>query len=199
MNGKELFSGMSFVEERLVGEAETERAPSGRVAWKRWTAIAACLCVLVLSVFAFELRPDGGATEGIAGQDAADSMPMPMPMPVGGEVTEMQQESMESEANTGGDPVEGEIPNTILCVKEMTEDGFIATVTDWGVTDVLGLGTELKVIVAEGGCYEVVDGERVTPRDPDFTGRLVLIQFYEFDPDSGTIAVDSAYIMPEEE
>ena len=46
MNGKDLFSGMSFVEERLVNEAETERPASGRFAWKRWAAIVVLAAAL---------------------------------------------------------------------------------------------------------------------------------------------------------
>lgn len=191
MNGKDLFSGMSFVEERLVNEAETERAPSGRVAWKRWTAIAACLCLIVLSLYTGILRPEQEMTEGIAGQDAADSMPIPMP--VGGGVTEMQQESMESETSPDeGYPLQ-EVPSVILLVEEMTDTGFTGTVAGFVDTDVFEIGTALNVVMAEDVRHETPDGQFDVTAEAgiDYSGLCVEVQFTEYDEETATIVVNS--------
>lgn len=190
MNGEDLFSGMSFVEERLVGEAETERAPSGRVAWKRWTAIAACLCLILLSVFALHSRSEGEMTEGIAGQDAADSMPIPMPE--GGNSVELQHESMESETS----PDEGcplrEVPSVMLLVEEMTDSGFTATVAGFVDTDIFEIGTALNVVMAEDVRHETPDGQFDVTAEAgiDYSGLCVEVQFTEYDEETATLVVN---------
>ena len=189
MNGKDLFSGMSFVEERLVGEAETERAPSGRVAWKRWTAIAACLCLILLSVFALHSRSEGEMTEGIAGQDAADSMPIPE----GGNSAELQHESMESETSPDeGCPLQ-EVPSVMLLVEEMTDSGFTATVAGFVDTDIFEIGTALNVVMAEDVRHETPDGQFDVTAEAgiDYSGLCVEVQFTEYDEETATIVVNS--------
>ena len=91
----------------------------------------------------------------------------------------------------------GEIPNTILYVKEMTADGFVATVTDRGVTDVLGLGTEWNVVIRTSNRQESFDGDIYSHADSktDYTGCLVLIQFFEFNDETKTIIVDEVEII----
>lgn len=191
MNGKDLFSGMSFVEERLVGEAETERATSGRVAWKRWTAIAACLCLILLSVFALHSRSEGEMTEGIAGQDAADSMPIPMPE--GGTSAELEHESMESETSPDeGCPLQ-EVPSVMLLVEEMTDTGFTATVAGFVDTDIFEIGTALNVVMAEDVRHETPDGQFDVTAEAgiDYSGLCVEVQFKEYDKEIATIVVNS--------
>ncbi len=186
MNGKDLFSGMSFVEERLVGEAETERAPSGRVAWKRWTAIAACLCLILLSVFALHSRSEGEMTEGIAGQDAADSMPE------GGNSAQMQHESMESETSPDeGCPLQ-EVPSVMLLVEEMTDTGFTATVAGFVDTDIFEIGTALNVVMAEDVRHETPDGQFDVTAEAgiDYSGLCVEVQFTEYDEETATLVVN---------
>ena len=192
MNGKDLFSGMSFVEERLVNEAETERPASGRFAWKRWAAIAACLCLILLSVFALELRPDGGVTEGGAAEPgAADSMPIPMPE--GGNIAEMQQESMESEISPDeGCPLQ-EVPSAMLLVEEMTDSGFTGTVAGFVDTDIFEIGTALNVVMAEDVRHETPDGQFDVTAEAgiDYSGLCVEVQFTEYDEETATIVVNS--------
>ena len=191
MNGKDLFSGISFVEERLVNEAETERAPSGRVAWKRWTAIAACLCLIVLSLYTGILRPEQEMTEGIAGQDAADSMPIPMPE--GGNSAELQQELMESETSPDeGCPLQ-EVPSAMLLVEEMTDTGFTGTVAGFVDTDIFEIGTALNVVMAEDVRHETPDGQFDVTAETgiDYSGLCVEVQFTEYDEETATIVVNS--------
>lgn len=191
MNGKDLFSGMSFVEERLVNEAETERPASGRFAWKRWAAIAACLCLIVLSLYTGILRPEQEMTEGIAGQDAADSMPMPMPE--GGDIAEMQQESMESETSPDeGCPLQ-EVPSVMLLVEEMTDTGFTGTVAGFVDTDIFEIGTALNVVMAEDVRHETPDGQFDVTAEAgiDYSGLCVEVQFTEYDEETATIVVNS--------
>lgn len=191
MNGKDLFSGMSFVEERLVNEAETERPASGRFAWKRWAAIAACLCLIVLSLYTGILRPEQEMTEGIAGQDAADSMPMPMPE--GGNIAELQQESMESEISPNeGCPLQ-EVPSVILLVEEMTDTGFTGTVAGFVDTDIFEIGTALNVVMAEDVRHETPDGQFDVTAEAgiDYSGLCVEVQFTEYDEETATIVVNS--------
>ena len=57
MNGKDLFEGMSFVDERFVEEAESMRIPKRTVApWIKITSMAACLCLVLFGLHS--LMPD---------------------------------------------------------------------------------------------------------------------------------------------
>ena len=49
MKNKKLLHAMSQVDEKYVAEADP-RAMKKRPAWQRWTALAACLCLLVTSL-----------------------------------------------------------------------------------------------------------------------------------------------------
>ena len=56
MNGKNLFEGLSFIDERYIDEAENSELPGTAVSpWIRVAAMAACLCVVMLSLWC--LRP----------------------------------------------------------------------------------------------------------------------------------------------
>ena len=173
MNGKDLFEAMSHVDERYVDEAESKMIPK-TIPWIKLASMAACLCLLVMTVYSLRPYMSRNDTNGALIADAQESA-------IG--VPEV-------------DP-EGEIPNTILYVKEMTDDGFLATVTDRGVTDVLGLGTEWNVVIRTGTWQESFDGDIYSHADSktDYTGCLVLIQFFEFDEETKTIIVDEVEII----
>lgn len=52
MKSKDLISGMSFVDERFVNEAETTMlASTSQIKWKRWGTIAACFVLMVTAMF----------------------------------------------------------------------------------------------------------------------------------------------------
>lgn len=54
MKGKDLISGMSFVDERFINEAETKTISKSKkvvVMWRRWGTVAACLAVAVVTAF----------------------------------------------------------------------------------------------------------------------------------------------------
>ena len=173
MNGKDLFEAMSHVDERYIDEAESKMIPK-TIHWVKLASMAACLCLLVLTVYGLRPFLTGSDTTGVLIEDAQESaIGVPEDTPV------------------------GEIPNTILYVKEMTTDGFVATVTDRGVTDVLGLGTEWNVVIRTGTWQESFDGDIYSHADSktDYTGCLVLIQFFEFDEETKTIIVDEVEII----
>ena len=170
MNGKDLFEAMNHVDERFVEEAENRTLPK-TIPWIKLGSMAACLCLILFGLY--HLQPYlRNSTEGSAAEDM---------------ITEGKYESVSPE-----DAPIGEIPNTILYVEEMTADGFIATVTDLGVTYVLGLGTQWNVVI-QGDSRP----ESATAHDSraDYTGCYVLIQFYELDRETGTIVVEDLQIM----
>ena len=74
MSGKDLFEGMSYVDERFVDEAENKSYPKRVVSpWLKVASMAACLCLLIFCLY--NLQPYlRGETEGV-GQEAADAMP----------------------------------------------------------------------------------------------------------------------------
>ena len=64
MSGKDLFEGMSYVDERFVDEAETKTLPKRIVSpWIKVASMAACLCLIIFSLY--NLQPYlRGETEG---------------------------------------------------------------------------------------------------------------------------------------
>ena len=194
MSGKDLFEGMSYVDERFVDEAENKSFPKRIVSpWIKVASMAACLCLIIFSLYNLQSYFNYGPTEG-AGQEAADQMPE-------GEMDNVKDQiSQESAIVSPEDAPAGEVPNTILYVEEMAPDGFIATVTEYGETSRLGLGTKLNVVIRKDTRYESADESNATSQDSkiDYTGCYVLIQYYEFYPDTNTIVVDNVYIIEEE-
>ena len=185
MTGKDLFEGMSWVDERFIDEAEHAQLPKPRVIpWIRVASMAACLCMILFGIH--RLLPLPRNPESI--EDTAPNGSLEDPQ---------EQESNNSNLIDPGDCPTGEIPNVILYVEEMTAEGFIATVTDYGVTDELGLGTKLNVVIGEG-TRSNADNAFSHDTKTDYTGRYVVFQFYEFDPDTGTIVIDSFDIIDEE-
>lgn len=57
MNGQDLLLGMSFLDETLVQEAETEKRRTP--AWKRWGAVAACAAILLAAAVALPIWNHG--------------------------------------------------------------------------------------------------------------------------------------------
>ena len=175
MTGKDLWEGMGQVDERFLEEAEHRTMPRTTFApWIKIAAMAACLGVILLGLY--PLGPDRqGNMEGITGEGVYEHIP----------------ENNKASLSPEDGPV-GEVPNTILYVEEMTADGFIATVTDLGVTQVLGLDTTWNVVIRDGIRHaSAVTQDSAT----DYTGCYVLVQFYNFYPETGTIVAETVQII----
>ena len=183
MSGKDLFEGMSYVDERFVDEAEKKTLPKRIVSpWIHAAAMAACLCLILFSLYNLQpyLREE---TEGIATEGAADAMP---------EGAMQEQVDLETQINT---PAEGpvvEVPSVILYVEDMTDHGFVGTVAALVDTDVLEIGMELNVAVAEGTRHEMTDAEYAVSGDckTDYSGSYVRVHFIEYDRETETIVVN---------
>ena len=190
MTGKDLFEGMNYVDERFVDEAERAELPKPRVIpWIRIASMAACLCLILFGIHHLMPTLTPGDPESI--EDTAPNGSLEDPQ---------EQESNNSNLIDPGDIPTGEIPNVILYVEEITVEGFIATVTDYGETDRLGLGTRLNVIVTEGTRHENADGDNAAIHDSktDLIGCYVVVNFFEFNETTGTIVVDAFSIVEEE-
>ena len=151
--------------------------------------MAACLCLILFAAsnLGSRIAPENpGSVEHSA--------------PPGSVEDPMEQDSQMSEQIAPGDIPAGEIPNVILYVEEMTADGFLATVTDYGETDRLGLGTRLHVIVTEGTWHENADSNNPAIHDSktDLTGCYVVVNLFEFNEETGTIMVDAYSIVEED-
>ena len=184
MSGKDLFEGMSYVDERFVDEAENKTLPKPIVSpWIKVASMAACLCLILFSLY--NLQPYlRGETEG-AGQEAADQMPE------GITEDKLNQESQESEIQTPAEGAIGEVPSVILRVDEMTDLGFIGTVAELVDTDIFEIGMELNVVIADGTRHETADGNPAMSEDSktDYSSSYVMVQFIEYDRETGTIVV----------
>lgn len=186
MSGKDLFEGMSYVDERFVDEAEHKTLPKRIVSpWIKVASMAACLCLIIFSLY--NLQPYlRGETEGAARQEAADAMPED------NVENEAGEESKESAIVAPAEGAVGEVPSVILYVDEMTDAGFIGTVDELVDTDIFEIGMELNVVVADGTRHETADGNPSMSEDfkTDYSGSYVMVQFIEYDRETGTIVVN---------
>ena len=187
MNGKDLFEGMSFVDERFVEEAESMRIPKQTVApWIKITSMAACLCLVLFGLHS--LMPDQSLEDselnlGMAsGAEAA---------PGEGAESEMPQES-QTAPTTPAYGAAGEVPSLILRVDQITETGFVGTVAELVDTDIFEIGMELNVVFADGTRHETADG--TPPMTVNSTtgdsSSYVKVQFIEYNENTRTIVVN---------
>ena len=183
MSGKDLFEGMSYVDERFVDEAENKTLPKRVVSpWIKVASMAACLCLIIFSLY--NLQPYlRGETEGITGEGAADAMP---------EGVIEDKVDQESQISTPAEGPAEEVPSVILYVEDMTDLGFIGTVAQLVDTDIFEIGMELNVVVADGTRHETADGNSSMSADSktDYSGSYVMVQFIEYDRETGTIIVN---------
>lgn len=187
MSGKELFEGMSYVDEKFVDEAENKTLPKRAVSpWIKVASMAACLCLIIFSLYNLQPYLNRVGTEGAAGQEAEDALP-------GGSLeNEPEQKPQESVIISPEDGPAGEVPSVILYVDKMTDIGFIGTVSELVDTDIFEIGMELNVVVADGTRHETADGNSSMSADSktDYSGSYVMVQFIEYDRETGTIVVN---------
>lgn len=186
MSGKDIIEGMSYVDERFVDEAEIKTLPKRiAVPWIKVASVAACLCLIVFSLYNLQsyLR---GETVGMSNEGAAD------PMPGGIVEDKLDSETQEAVSSTSSYGIVGEVPSVILYVENMTNLGFVGTVAQLVDTDIFELGMELNVVVADGTRHETVYGNSTVSTDSktDYAGFYVLVQFVEYDRETGTIVVN---------
>ena len=187
MSGKDLFEGMSYVDERFIDEAENKMIPKAKVIpWLRAASMAACLCLVLFGLYHLFPEQAMDGTEGVDGKQSTNQ-------------NSMENAIQDSQINAPENLPEGEIPNVILYVEGMTAEGFVATVTDFGETQRLGLGTKLNVVIAEGTRSETADGDHAISGESqtDLSGCYVLVQFFDYDPDTATMVADSIQVIDE--
>ena len=159
MNGKDLFEAMSYVDERFVDEAESQRIP--KIPWMKLASMAACLCLLVLTVYGLRPFLNGNETEGFPIEDAQESATgVPEEIPA------------------------AEVPSVILYVEDMTATGFTGTVAELVDTDIFEVGMELHVVPADATRHETAESK------PNYAGTYVMVQFIEYNRETSTIVVN---------
>ena len=182
MSGKDLFEGMSYVDERFVDEAENKTLPKRVISpWIKVASMAACLCLIIFSLnnlLSYQ-RSGSGAKPGEVAPGAAIQ-------------DQSNQASQDSEIQAPAEEGIGEVPSVILRVEEMTDLGFIGTVAQLVDTDIFEIGMELNVVVADGTRHETADGNPSMSADSkaDYSGSYVVVQFIEYDRETGTIIVN---------
>lgn len=186
MSGKDLFEAMSHVDERFVDEAENNPLSKRAVsAWIKAASMAACLGLIVFSVYTLHPYPQG-ETEGIAAEGAAELMRE--------DVLEDEKEQVSQEAAVDTPTAESveEVPSLILYVEDMTETGFIGTVAQLVDTGAFEIGMKLNVVAANETQYETESGNPAMSGDfkTDYSGSYVLVQFIKYDRKTSTIIVN---------
>ena len=144
MNGKELLEAMSFIDEELLAEAET---PARRNGWRRWAAVAACLCILILGAFSFR-QLSGGPTEGIADGAAPETALAAGAAQDSCSLTAKSAEEEPREAGTHDMADEADALHTArVRIIELTQEGFTALI----LTDERDLKGLTVTVIPEAG------------------------------------------------
>ena len=182
MSGKELFEGMSYVDERYVDEAEQKTIVKQVIApWIKIASMAACLCLVLFSMYKLIPYWDWNVTEQASGEAAARPESVVEP--------EMGMEEQES-ASIADEAPASRAPEMMVRIQEVTETGFIGTVENMSGFMVFEDGTQITV---------TVDLET----DPDFDpnaykpDNLILVMYTSWDENEKTIVASIMGIVEE--
>ena len=182
MSGKELFEGMSYVDERYVDEAEQKTiAKQVTSPWIKIVSMAACLCLVLFSMCKLIPYWDWSVTEQAVGEAAA--------RPESAVEPEMGMEEQES-ASIADEAPASRAPEMMVRIQEVTETGFIGTVENMSGFMVFEDGTQITV---------TVDLET----DPDFDpnaykpDNLILVMYTSWDENEKTIVASIMGIVEE--
>ena len=183
MSGKELFEGMSYVDERFVDEAE-HKTIAKRVAapWIKIASMAACLCLVLFSMYKLIPYWDWSVTEQAAGE-AAEARPE------GAAESEMGMEEQEA-ASVADEAPATRAPEMMVRIQELTDTGFIGTVQNNGGFVVFEDGTQITVTV------DLETDSNFTPENYKI-GDLVYVMYTSWDEEELTIVASILGIVDE--
>ena len=182
MSGKELFEGMSYVDERYVDEAEQKTIVKQVIApWIKIASMAACLCLVLFSMYKLIPYWDWNVTEQAAGEAAARPESVVEP--------EMGMEEQES-ASIADEAPASRAPEMMVRIQEVTETGFIGTVENMSGFMVFEDGTQITV---------TVDLETNPDFDPNAykPDNLILVMYTSWDENEKTIVASIMGIVEE--
>ena len=184
MSGKDLFEGMSYVDEHFVDEAENKSYPKRIVSpWIKVASMAACLCLIIFSLY--NLQPYlRGETGSMAGQEVADGMPE------GENDLEKKDDSQYGVIEVPEDAVATRAPETMIRVLKLTETGFVGTVQNNGGFTVFDDGTEITVTV------DLETNPDFKPEDYEI-GDLLHVIYTTWDKDKRTIIASILGVVDE--
>lgn len=182
MSGKELFEGMSYVDERFVDEAEHKTIAKHVTArWIKVASMAACLCLIIFSMYKLIPYWDWNVTEQAAGEAAA--------RPEGAVEPEMGMEEQESASNADAAPA-SRAPEMMVRIQELTENGFLGTVQNNGGFMVFEDGTQITVTV------DLETDPEFKPEDYEI-GDLIHVMYTTWNEDEQTIVASILGIVEE--
>lgn len=180
MSGKDLFEGMSYVDERFVDEAENKTLPKRIVSpWIKVASMAACLCLIIFSLL--QLRPSPAPEAPGSVEDA---------MPDGILEDEKESISQEPAIDAPEDAPATRAPETMIRILKLTETGFVGTVHDNGGFNVFEHGTEITVTV------DLETDPNFKPEDYQI-GDLVFVMYTDWDVNDRTMVASILGIVDE--
>ena len=185
MSGKDLFEGMSYVDERFVDEAENKTLPKRIVSpWIKLASMAACLCLIIFSLY--NLQPYlRGEMESISGEGASDAMPE-------GVIEDKVDQESQISTPAEGPAEEGapRAPETMIRIQEITATGFVGIVQNNGGFTVFDNGTEITVTV------DLETDPNFKPEDYQI-GDLVHVMYTDWDENERTMGASILGIVVE--
>ena len=167
-----IHEALNLLDDDLIGEVEHLRARKKSVSmkWISWAAMAACMCIVMGSLFTGVLQlkssDQGNAvTEGIQDNQAY------------GELEPNEENASIPESETIKDKMEQEeakeVPSILVKIDNWQEDGFVGIIVGNLDTNIYRVGTEVYVDVEIG----LALADRTNDSYPE--GSVVRVQFYE--------------------
>ena len=167
-----IHEALNLLDDDLIGEVEHLRARKKSVSmkWISWAAMAACMCIVMGSLFTGLLQlkssDQGNAvTEGIQDNQAY------------GELEPNEENASIPESETIKDKMEQEeakeVPSILVKIDNWQEDGFVGIIVGNLDTNIYRVGTEVYVDVEIG----LALADRTNDSYPE--GSVVRVQFYE--------------------
>ena len=189
MNGRELFESMSNIDEHFIEEAENGTiSKTIPLPWVKIGVMAACFGLIVCS-FLFRQPHEIVQTPS----DSETQVPVQESEPA--METEWKSDQADLVSAPGQLPV-AEVPSVILRIEQMTENGFIGTVTELVDTDILEIGLELNVVYASDTRNEIVMESsseyksQIENQVADHTGAYVIVQFIDYNRETNTLTIN---------
>ena len=202
MKGEHLMEALNQVEERFLEEAEEPlKPPKNRGIF--WLSAAACLCLLVCGMLLLPGMNEKEEQKTYPGGIQLSQETLAPADPGDGATPTLAPSNTFpfSPADGGERPANAERPSVILEIIRWTDTGLDAVVAEQTDTQIIPVGTRVKVIfsndcsyaISVADCnYQILDGP---PDRSDYpSGSRILVQFYGYE--YGCLYVDMVY--PEE-
>lgn len=222
MRPDKLHDALNYIDDDLIESADRRRSTNSKKAWFRIIPVAACLCIILTGILAAQhkgifhkdsfVAPENemeAAPENVPNQPTEEQVPAGnIPIPDNSTHEADDDGDMNAENADGAAPESSpeseELPDFIIKIEEWDGESIYAVITEHTSTDILPIGTRVKVIFGDQ-CYVCLPDATgyytdsiALPTSEDFpAGTTATVQFYKWEETNGEIILYSGMIRKE--